>query len=144
MKSFICSKCGKELANRHSLSRHKKSCKSGIRNVPERSPTYNLPTQPPPFPTFVAAAAVKDDSSCENRPKNPKILALLDEIVNDNPKSHVPPHEIHHVFLSYLQPRHHLCRRKIRCHRLHHHLYQRKCFSHHQNNRCYRNHLQKL
>ena len=86
MKSFICSKCGKELANRHSLSRHKKSCKSGIHNVPERPPTYKLPTQPPPS-TLVAATAVKD----ENKPKNPKIQALLDEIINDgDPKGHVP------------------------------------------------------
>ena len=98
-KRFICSKCGKELANRHNLSRHKQSCKSCIHNVPERSPTYNLPTQPPPFPTFVAATAVKDDSSCENRTKNPKILALLDEIFNDGDlKNHVPPHEIHQEF----------------------------------------------
>ena len=47
--------------------------------------TYNVsPTQPSPS-TFVDAAAVKESSSSyEPRPKNPKIQALLDEIVNDN------------------------------------------------------------
>ena len=97
LKRFVCSKCGKELANRHSLSRHKKSCQSAP-YVPATSPTYNVPTQPPPPPppTFVAAAV--KESSLEPRPKNPKIQALLDEIVNEDPKRHVPPQAIHKEF----------------------------------------------
>ena len=79
------------------MSRHKKSCESALYNVPATSPTYNISTQPPPSPTFVAAAAVKG-SSLEPRPKNPKIQALLDEIVNDDPRRNVPRQEIHKVF----------------------------------------------
>ena len=66
-------------------------------NVPATSRTYNISTQPPPPPTFVAAAAAKE-SSLEPRPKNPKIQALLDEIVNDDPRRNVSPQEIHNVF----------------------------------------------
>ena len=97
LKRFLCSKCGKELANRHSLSRHKKSCQSALYNVPAASHTYNISTQP--LPTFAAAAAaVVKESSLEPRPKNPKIQALLDEIVNDDPRRNVPSQEIHKVF----------------------------------------------
>ena len=96
LKRFVCSKCGKELANRHSLSRHKKSCQSALYNAPATSPTYNISTQPPHPPTFVAA--VVKESSLEPRPKNPKIQALLDEIVNDDPRRNVLPQEIHNVF----------------------------------------------
>ena len=98
LKRFVCSKCGKELANRHSLSRHKKSCQSALYNVPATSHTYYVTTQPPPPPppTFVAAAV--KESSLEPRPKNPKIQALLDEIANDDPRRNVPPQEIHKVF----------------------------------------------
>ena len=95
LKRFVCSKCGKELANRHSLSRH--SCQSALYNVPATSHTYNISTQPPPPPPTFVAAAVKE-SSLEPRPKNPKIQALLDEIVNDDPKRHVPPQAIHQGF----------------------------------------------
>ena len=55
-------------------------------------PTYNVSTQPPP--TFVAAAV--KESSLEPRPKNPKIQALLDKIVNDDPRRNV----IHKVFTN--------------------------------------------
>ena len=96
LKRFVCSKCGKELANRHSLSRHKESCQSALYNIPAASHTYNISTRPPPPPTFVAAAV--KESSLEPRPKNPKIQALLDEIVNDDPRRNVPPQEIHKVF----------------------------------------------
>ena len=87
LKRFVCSKCGKDLANCHSLSQHKKSCQSALYNVPATSPTYNVSTQPPP-PTSVAAAV--KESAPELRPKNPKIQALLNEIVNDQMRN-VPP-----------------------------------------------------
>ena len=108
MKSFICSKCGKELASRHSLSRHKKSCQTAHCDIPATFPTNNVTTQPhPPPPTFVAAAAVKD-SSCENRPKNPKIQALLNEIINndddDDPKRQVKPPQVIHKCFSIIPP----------------------------------------
>ena len=96
LKRFVCSKCGKELANRQSLSRHKKSCQSALYNVEATSPTYNISAQPPPPRTFVAAAV--KESSLEPSPKNPKIQALLDEIANDDPRRNVPPQEIHKVF----------------------------------------------
>ena len=96
-KRFICSKCGKELANRHNLSRHKKSCQSAPYNIPVRSPTYNPPTQPPP-PTSVADAAVKE-SSVKHRLTNPKIQSLLDEIINDDdPDRNVTPQPIYKGF----------------------------------------------
>ena len=76
----MCPKCGKSLANRHNLSRHKKNC---------RSAPYNIPTSD--IPTF----SVNDDkmfTAKRHRPlketgpmRNPKIQALFDEIINDTP-----------------------------------------------------------
>ena len=107
-KWHVCSGCGKNLSSYRSLWRHKKNCRQASDNVHtgsmlrKRSPVIsrstNIATSTQKPPTFVTVASVKDVSSCENRPKNPKILALLYEIVNDDPKKHVLPHKIHQGF----------------------------------------------
>ena len=108
--SYICTKCGKSLASSQSLWNHKQRCKDtgeGKRsrngdglsekhddrtfNNSTYSRIYNVsPTQPSLTP---AVASADKDSSCEKRPTNPKIQALLNEIINDgdDSKRHAPP-----------------------------------------------------
>ena len=72
--------CGKSLANRPNLSRYKKSC---------RSAPYNIPTSD--IPTFDVnddkmSTAKRHGPVKETGPtRNPKIQAMLDEIINDTP-----------------------------------------------------------
>ena len=94
LKRFVCSKCEKELANRHSLSRQKKACQSAPYNIAATLPTYNVPTQL--LPTFVAAAV--KETSVEHRPTNPKIKSLLEEIINDDLDRNVTSQAIHKGF----------------------------------------------
>ena len=79
MKPHMCPKCGKSLANRHNLSRHKKNCRFAPYNIPTSGiPTFNVNDGK----MFIAKrhGAVK-----ETGPRNPKIQTLLDEIINDTP-----------------------------------------------------------
>ena len=104
--SYICTKCAKSLASSQSLWNHKQRCKdTGERKrswntdgLSEKhddptfinstySRTYNVPTpttQPPPTFNAAAAAAAGEESSVKRRLTNPKIQALLNEIINDN------------------------------------------------------------
>ena len=84
MNRFVCSKCGKELANRHNLSRHKKNCRSIPYNIAVRSPIIDV------SPTFDAVKRPVGDGAAKE-PNNPKIQALLDEIVNDDHDMDVSP-----------------------------------------------------
>ena len=79
-KDYTCSKCTKRLANRHSLSRHKKNCQSrslqthfDFNDAPEsvvRSEGWEIPI-------------LNKRSEVEKQvEKNPKIQQLLTEIVN--------------------------------------------------------------
>ena len=69
-----CDQCGTTFTRKSNLTRHKNSRCKPVSTVKSSGTTE---------PTFVAAAAVKE-SSLERRPKNPRIQALLDEIVNDD------------------------------------------------------------
>ena len=104
LKRFVCSKCGKELANRHNLSRHKKNCRSHPYNAPAVSAISTVKSNGTTEPTFVAADAVKE-SFLKPRQTNPKILALIEEIVNDDdPKRNVPPPRVIHKGFSIIPP----------------------------------------
>jgi hypothetical protein len=71
VKQHICSKCGKEYANRHNLSRHRKVCLvfTNQSSNPQYKPVSDCSSN-------VFQAPVK--------PPNPKISALVDAIVNDD------------------------------------------------------------
>ena len=82
LKRFVCSKCGKELSNRHSLSRHKKTCQSTSRNH-VLDDSYNV-VEPKSYRDTTAAKRTIE-SYYEPKPKkNPKIQTLLDDIINDD------------------------------------------------------------
>ena len=93
-KRCICSKCGKELANRHNLSRHKKSCQSAPYNIPVRYPTYKhgkaVMDSQQHFTKVLPTTDKRDfnniskSENVSSQPQNPKIQALLDEIINDD------------------------------------------------------------
>ena len=80
MKLHMCPKCGKSLENRHNLSWHKKNC---------RSAPYSIPT------SDIITFNVNDDKmftvkrhgpvKITGPMRNPRIIALLDEIINDTP-----------------------------------------------------------
>ena len=142
-----CDNCNKGFASYQSLWKHKQKWQgpSNYINYPvgQKRPTDISTVSLEIPPTFVAATA--KESSLEPGPKNPKIQALLDEIVNDDPKRHVPPQAIHQGF-CIVPPQHHLRRKKYRHHLLHHHhhhIHLRKCCYRHRN-RCHRSHPQKL
>ena len=85
LKQFICSKCGKELANRHNLSRHKKTSQSSTRNW-IFDDSYAEPK--------TTAVQRPIESYYEPKPKkNPRIETLLDEIINDDPD--ITPQAVH-------------------------------------------------
>ena len=94
-----CDNCNKGFASYQSLWKHEQKGQgpSNYVNYPVRhkrpADISTVSLEIPP--TFVAAAK---ESSLEPRPKHPKIQALLDEIVNDDPKKHVPPQAIHQGF----------------------------------------------
>ena len=76
-----CDQCGTMFTRKNNLTRHKNGrCK----------PVSTVKSSGTIEPTFVAAA-VKESFLEPPRPKNPKIQILLDEIINDDPKRHVPP-----------------------------------------------------
>ena len=75
----MCPKCGESLANCHNLSRHKKNCRLAPYNIPTSDiPTFNV-NDDKMFP------AKRHGPVRETGLRNPKIQALLDEIVNDTP-----------------------------------------------------------
>ena len=97
-KQHKCSKCSKELANRHSLSRHKKMfCKE------RNSQSYNSVDQQDVLPSTargIEKPTSKESSRQETssapslrmwsdpaKSTNPKISALVDAIVNEEPIS---------------------------------------------------------
>ena len=105
-KWHICDKCGKTLSSYHSLWRHKMICphshkdNSNIKNWREQAANY---------PSWIDEKANKphigfhrkNESTQNLEQKNPKIQALLDEIVNDGTRysstdlsTYIPPIEI--------------------------------------------------
>ena len=121
-KWHTCSGCGKNLSSYRSLWRHKNNCRQSSADVHttsmprDRSPVlsrasntriYNVSSAQPPL-TFVVADDDDDkDSSCEKRPTNPKIQALLNEIINDgdnDPKRYVKPPQVIHKGFSIIPP----------------------------------------
>lgn len=101
-KQHKCSKCSKELANRHSLSRHKKMfCKE------RNSQSYDSLDRQDVFPSTASGIekpASKESSRQETssapslrmrtdlvKPPNPKISALVDAIINEEPISKDKP-----------------------------------------------------
>ena len=95
VKKYICPQCDNEFASRQSLWKHKQKQRC-------HGQSARIPTQVPS--TFIAAA-VKESSPHKHRPKNPKIQALLDEIVNDcDSKRHVSPPQVIHKGFSIVPP----------------------------------------
>ena len=73
MAQHVCSKCGKELANRHSLSRHKKTyCKTS--HVGDRQERLASTLDADVIPTF-------DGSEFDNgKPKSNETLARMEQL----------------------------------------------------------------
>ena len=102
--TYHCDNCKKGFASYQSLWKHKQTCQRPSPNyvnfpVGQKRPADDISTNSLEIhPTFDAAA--DKESYLEPRPKNPKIQALVDEIVNDGDlKRHdVPPQEIHQGF----------------------------------------------
>ena len=93
-KKYICPQCDNEFSTRQSLWKHKQK---------RRCHGQSARTSSQPPPTFIAAAV--EESSLERRPKNPRIQALLDEIVNgDDSKRHVPQTQVIHKGFSIIAP----------------------------------------
>ena len=91
-----CDQCGTTFTRKSNLTRHKNSRYKPVSTVKSSGTTE---------PTLVAAAAAVKESSLKNRPKNPRIQALLDEIVNDDDsKRHVPPPQVIHKGFSIIPP----------------------------------------
>ena len=92
-KKYICSQCDKEFATRQSLWKHKQK---------RRCSQQSARTSSQPPPTFIGAAI--EDSPLERRAKNPRIQALIDEIVNDDDdsKRHVQTPQVIHQGFSIL------------------------------------------
>ena len=79
MKLRMTPKCGKSLANRHNLSRHKKNCRSAPYNIPTCGiPTFNVNDEK-------MFTDKRHGADKETGPWNPMIQALLNEIINDTP-----------------------------------------------------------
>ena len=79
-----CGTCGKLLSSCHSLWRHKKNCRSAPHNIPNSDiPTFNVNDDK----KFTAKGQGPDR---ETGPRNRKIQALVNEIVNDS-VSHTEP-----------------------------------------------------
>ena len=102
-----CDNCKKGFASYQSLWKHKQNCRRPSSNyvnfpVGQKRPADISTNSFEIHPTFDAVA--DKESYLKPRPKNPKIQALVDEIVNDGDlKRHVPPQEIHQGF-SILPP----------------------------------------
>ena len=98
-KQYKCSKCSKELANRHSLSRHKKMfCKE--RNSPDSVDQKDVL---PSTASIIEKPTSKESSRQETssapslriwadpvKSTNPKISALVDAIVNEKEEEPAP------------------------------------------------------
>ena len=69
-----CISCGKHLSSYHSLWRHKKSCKGTGRMIEEEQPTYT---------TVIPTASGEESFHPKTIERNPKIQALVDEIVDN-------------------------------------------------------------
>ena len=108
-KWHSCVTCGKLLSSYHSLWRHKRNRGSDpYQNVPDRYPIRDdkSPTLSSYIPTFNAANDDKmftikrpsneaiHGSDKETGPTNPKIRALLDEIIDGSPPEKSPPSTI--------------------------------------------------
>ena len=77
-----CGTCGKLLPSYHSLWRHKKNCRSGPYNIPTSDiPTFNVNDDK----MFTAKRYFDGGADKETGPRNLKIQALLDELINDTP-----------------------------------------------------------
>ena len=64
----ICQKCDKTYSSRQSLCNHKKYCKGGTKHH-----------------SFLARSQNQQLNLAEKKPVNPKISALVDAIVNEEP-----------------------------------------------------------
>ena len=74
--------CGKLLSSYHSLWRHKKNCLSAPYNIPTSDiPTFNINDDT----MFTTKRHFDGGADKETGLRNPKIQALLDEIINDTP-----------------------------------------------------------
>ena len=82
MKRFICSKCGRELANRHSLSRHRKKCRSKVPSTGSESlPGLRLAT---------SCKAPRCRDAYEKKPRDEAILANIPVLERPTPETKVP------------------------------------------------------
>ena len=82
---YTCDKCGKKLSSYKSLWRHKKNCKTS-----QSTSNWSV-TETPHINEFRSTLGQKrprspnfNGADKETGPRNPKITALLDEIMNDN------------------------------------------------------------
>ena len=117
MKNYTCPKCGKRLANRHSLCRHKKICCQSTTTpsiditaskIDEKKAGYKRPAcddiihfdsdendireQDVPRKRLWDDCAGLNAADKTSKPsKNPKIQSLLGEIINDSAPSHEIP-----------------------------------------------------
>ena len=79
MKLPICPKCGKSLANRHNLSRHKKNGQAVYEPV-----TTLIRDRSPILPRKLNISNFSDEAEKSGTLKNPKLQTLIDEIINDS------------------------------------------------------------
>ena len=97
-----CDQCGTTFTRKNNLTRHKNGrCKpvstAKSSAITEETMTHDGLASHHHIHSFnvddskrLAVKRPFDESFLEPRPKNPKIQALLDEIVNDEPKRHSP------------------------------------------------------
>ena len=83
MSQHVCSGCGKKLASRPSLSRHRKNCQVSTSYQPVVGQKRSLPSSVTSYPEISVAPAI-NNPKVEVMKKNPKVQALLEAVINDS------------------------------------------------------------
>ena len=83
MSQHVCSGCGKKLASRPSLSRHRKNCRVSTRCQPVAGQKRSLPSSVTSYPEISVVHTTKN-SKVEAMKKNPRIQTLLEAVINDS------------------------------------------------------------
>ena len=106
MSQHVCSGCGKKLASRPSLSRHRKNCQVSTSYQPVVGQKRSLPSSVTSYPEISVAPAI-NNPKVEVMKKNPKVQALLEAVINDSSdhvERYIPSNEPMSRISSYTAP----------------------------------------